>query len=120
MEANAEIAKGGGTVQLNSGTYIMDMGVPKAATGIGYVPYDDYLVKLHKGESVVTASAAEQLRRNNPNFWHETTNTRNDDVVFELERQTQSLVSAIKGDTDVLPMQNQGPRTYTICNATAT
>lgn len=120
MEANAEIAKGGGTVQLNSGTYIMDMGVPKAATGIGYVPYDDYLVKLHKGESVVTASAAEQLRRNNPNFWHETTNTRNDDVVFELERQTQSLVSAIKGDTDVLPMQNQGPRTYTIRNATAT
>lgn len=120
MEANAEIAKGGGTVQLNSGTYIMDMGVPKAATGIGYVPYDDYLVKLHKGESVVTASAAEQLRRNNPNFWHETTNTRNDDVVFELERQTQSLVSAIKGDTDVLPMQNQGPRTYTIRNATTT
>lgn len=120
MEANAEIARGGGTVQLNSGTYIMDMNVPKAATGISYVPYDDYLVKLHKGESVVTAQAAEQLRKNNPNFWHETTNTRNDDVVFELERQTQSIVSAIKGDTDVLPMQRQGPRTYTIRNASAT
>lgn len=115
LEAKAEIARGGGTIDLNSGTYALDMNVPKAATGIDYVPYDDYLVKLHKGESVVTAQAATQLRKSNPNFWNIPI-SNNDDVVSELEKQTQSIVDAIKGDTDILPMQQQMPKMYNIKN----
>lgn len=117
MQANREIARGGGTAELSSGTYALDMNVPKAATGIDYVPYDDYLVKLHKGESVVTASAAQKLRSVDPNFWT-TPNVRNDDVVFELQNTTRSIVSAINGEDKLQPMTQQGPKTYSIPNAT--
>lgn len=115
LEAKREVARGGGTIDLNSGTYALDMNVPKAATGMDYVPYDDYLVRLHKGEAVVTATAAQSLRRANPNFWNVPV-SRNDDVIFELEKQTQSIVGALKGDTDLLPMQQQGPKMYNIPN----
>ena len=117
MQANAEIARGGGTIELDSGTYALDMNVPKAATGIDFVPYDNYLVKLHRGESVVTANAAQKLRNIDPNFWH-TPNVRNDDVVFELQNTTNKIVSAINGDDKLKPMTKLGPKTYSIRNAT--
>lgn len=115
LEQKAEIARGGGLVTLNSGVVAMDMDVPRAASGIDYVPYDDYLVKLHKGESVVTAKAAASLRKEDPNFWF-TPRSNNDDVIHALERQTKSIVGAVKGDTELLPMQQQGPKTYNIRN----
>lgn len=117
MQAKSEIARGGGTIELSSGTYALDMNVPKAATGIDFVPYDNYLVKLHRGESVVTASAAQRLRDIDPNFWH-TPNVKNDDVVFELQNTTNKIVSAINGDDKLLPMTKLGPKTYSIRNAT--
>lgn len=117
MQANAEIARGGGTIELDSGTYALDMNVPKAATGIDFVPYDNYLVKLHRGESVVTANAAQKLRNIDPNFWH-TPNVRNDDVVFELQNTTNKIVSAINGDDKLKPMTRVGPKMYSIPNAT--
>ena len=36
--------------------------VPPAATGMNYVPYDDYLVRLHEGEMVLTKAQANSLR----------------------------------------------------------
>ena len=36
--------------------------IPDAATGMGYVPYDDYLVRLHEGEMVLTKAQANALR----------------------------------------------------------
>lgn len=116
MQAQSEIARGGGTIDMSFGTVAMDTNVPKAASGMAYVPYDDYLVKLHKGEAVVTANAAQSLRQRDPNFWN-TPNYDSSDVVFELKNQTQSIVNAIHGDDDpVLPMRQQGLTTYNIRN----
>ena len=42
----------------NSGT----ISIPGAATGMSYVPYDDYLVRLHEGEMVLTKAQANALR----------------------------------------------------------
>lgn len=36
--------------------------VPGANSGLDYVPYDDYLVRLHKGEKVLTAEEARAYR----------------------------------------------------------
>lgn len=36
--------------------------VPGAKSGLDYVPYDDYLVRLHKGEKVLTAKEARAYR----------------------------------------------------------
>lgn len=36
--------------------------VPEAKSGLDYVPYDDYLVRLHKGEKVLTAEEARAYR----------------------------------------------------------
>lgn len=36
--------------------------VPGAKSGLDYVPYDDYLVRLHKGEKVLTAEEARAYR----------------------------------------------------------
>ena len=36
--------------------------VPGAKSGLDYVPYDDYLVRLHKGEKVLTAEEARTYR----------------------------------------------------------
>lgn len=36
--------------------------VPGAKSGLDYVPYDDYLVRLHKGEKVLTAEEARSYR----------------------------------------------------------
>jgi phage-related protein len=36
--------------------------IPGAKSGLDYVPYDDYLVRLHKGETVLTAEEARAYR----------------------------------------------------------
>lgn len=36
--------------------------VPGAKSGLDYVPYDDYLIRLHKGEKVLTAEEARAYR----------------------------------------------------------
>lgn len=36
--------------------------IPGAKSGLDYVPYDDYLVRLHKGETVLTAKEARAYR----------------------------------------------------------
>ena len=36
--------------------------IPGAKSGLDYVPYDDYLVRLHKGEKVLTAKEARTYR----------------------------------------------------------
>ena len=40
--------------------------VPGAKSGLDYVPYDDYLVRLHKGEKVLTAEEARAYRAGKP------------------------------------------------------
>lgn len=50
--------KGGGG-HMNNGRGM----IPKShATGLNYVPYDNYLANLHKGEVVLTAKASEEYR----------------------------------------------------------
>lgn len=117
-EAKAQIYSGGGTISLASGVYGLDLNVPKAARGMAYVPYDDYLVKVHKGEAIVTANAANELRKRDPNFWSSpsTNSVADSEVIYALERQTNSIVNAVKGDTEVLPMTSQEPKQYTIRN----
>lgn len=43
-------------------TNIKGSNVPGAKSGLDYVPYDDYLVRLHKGEKVLTAEEARAYR----------------------------------------------------------
>jgi phage-related protein len=38
--------------------------IPKLATGLNYVPYDEYPALLHRGEAVLTAAEARQWRKN--------------------------------------------------------
>lgn len=124
-EAKAAVARGGATMSLKDGSIVAvdksAYGLPSAAVGMDYVPYDDYIVKLHKGEAVVTANAAKELRKSNFSFYNNPS-VDNNDVVNGLEKQTRSIVSAIKGNSsDDVPMikGQQGPKTYTINNSYA-
>lgn len=108
LESKRTLAEGGGIVHLKSGDYKI-ASTPGAATGMDYVPYDDYLVRLHKGESVVTADAANRLRRQDPNFWNSPLKTNEDyNIVGTLEKQTESIVGAIRNDQQFSPLTRQG------------
>nr|CAI9751266.1 hypothetical protein DGKKSRWO_DGKKSRWO_CDS_0006 [uncultured phage]CAI9752102.1 hypothetical protein CVNMHQAP_CVNMHQAP_CDS_0006 [uncultured phage] len=121
-EAALQTASGGGYLTLSDGgNYAIDTSyynIPGKAGGMDYVPYDNYLVRLHRGEAVVTANAAKELRKADPGFWHSPAGGvgQNDDVVYKLDEQTQSIVNAIHGDDDKQPMYVQGPKQYTIKN----
>lgn len=119
LEAKAEIAKGGGLAHLKSGDYKIDYtksNYPGFATGLDYVPYDDYIIRAHKGEAIVTAEAAEALRKRNPSFWNTPMN-EDDNIVGALKEQTESIVNAVNGDRQYQPMTRQGPKQYKIVNA---
>lgn len=124
IEAKREVARGGGVVELKSGTYAIDYkksSYAGFASGLDYVPYDDFVARLHKGESVVSASSAEKLRKQNPNFWNSSL-TMNEDsqIVNALNKQTDSIVNAVKGDKEYSPLTNiGGPKQYRITNSYA-
>lgn len=121
LEAKAEIAKGGGLAHLKSGDYKIDYtksNYPGFATGLDYVPYDDYIIRAHKGEAIVTAEAAEALRKRNPSFWNTPMNEDNN-IVGALKEQTESIVNAVNGDKQYQPMTRQGPKQYKIVNTYA-
>ena len=118
LEAKREIARGGGIVSLNSGNYAIDYvksSYAGFATGLDYVPYDDYVVRVHKGEAIVTADAARKLREKDPNFWN---TPMNDDynIIGALKEQTDSIVSAVNGEKKYSPLTKAGPQQYTIKN----
>ena len=105
-----------GTVFFGNGTVGTISGY---ADGLGYVPYDNFIARLHKGEAVVTASSANALRQQNPNFWNNSSViSNNTDVVNSLEQQTKSIVNAIHG-TDQFNILNTSMKqqtTYDIKN----
>ena len=119
MEGKAALARGGGLVHLSSGDYQIDYtksNYDGFARGLDYVPYDDYVFRAHKGEAVVSAKAAEKLRKRDPNFF----NDASDDgvsIVNALREQTESIVDAVNGEKKYSPLTQKGPRTYTIKNA---
>lgn len=118
LEAQSQLAKGGGIVHLQSGDYALDYSKSNYdgfARGLDYVPYDDYVVRAHKGEAIISAKAAEKLRKKDPNFF----NDASDDgvsIVNALREQTESIVDAVNGEKKYSPLTQKGPRTYTIKN----
>lgn len=118
LEAKREIARGGGIVSLNSGNYAIDYvksSYAGFATGLDYVPYDDYVVRVHKGEAIVTADAAKKLREKDPNFWNTPMND-DYDIIGALKEQTDSIVSAVNGEKKYSPLTKAGPQQYMIKN----
>lgn len=115
LDAKREIARGGGIVYSASGDAykIASYTNNGFAFGLDYVPYDGYVAKLHKGESIVTASASERLRQQDPNFWND---SYNNIVVNALEKQTDSIVDALNGDVKYSPLTKAGPTQYIIKN----
>ena len=63
-------------------------------SGLGYVPYDNYLANLHEGEAVLTASTANELR----GLVSEYRESRNSQINFEAIIQTQTETLAAKLD----------------------
>lgn len=115
LDAKREIAKGGGVAHLKSGDYAIDYTPSGYASGLDYVPFDEMIVKVHKGESIVTAEAAEKLRKANPNFWN-TPMSENSSIVDALREQTDSIVSAVSGDVRYTPLTKASPKQYVIKN----
>lgn len=121
LEAKAEIARGGGIAHLSSGDYEIDY-KPSTyagfASGLDYVPYDNFVARLHKGEAVVTKEAADSYRQQNPNFYNSPLMMNNDyDIVGTLNNQTESIVNALNKDNNLQPLSTNGTRSYKIINA---
>lgn len=107
-----------GIVHLNSGDYELDYQKSSYAgfsSGLDYVPYDDMVVRLHKGEAVISAGAADRLRKQNPNFWNNAVDNNNS-IVNALKEQTENLVDAFNGETKFSPLTKAGPKQYNITN----
>lgn len=107
-----------GIVHLKSGDYELDYQKSSYAgfsSGLDYVPYDDMVVRLHKGEAVVSASAADKLRKQNPNFWNNAIDDNNS-IINALKEQTENLVDAFNGETKFSPLTKAGPKQYKITN----
>lgn len=121
-ESEAAVARGGGTIQLNSGTseiaYTPGYIVGSHKEGLAYVPYDNYLANLHKGEAVVTADAAKSLRETDKDFWKSPNKQDNRDIVDSLEKQTDSLIEAITKDdkNSFMPLTTTTSKQYVIEN----
>lgn len=58
----AAISKSREFASLGAGGAPEGSSVPGHATGLAYVPYDNYLARLHQGESVLTRTEAAQWR----------------------------------------------------------
>lgn len=120
IEAKREIARGGGIVSTKSGDYKIDYTKSTHAgfaTGLDFVPYDDFIFRAHKGEAIVTAEAAAKLRQRDPNFWNTPMLNEDTNIVGALREQTESIVNAVSGDKQYAPLTKVGPQQYTIKNA---
>lgn len=58
----AAAGRGGRAARANSRVARGRPRVASHATGLNYVPYDNYLANLHKGETILTAKASEEYR----------------------------------------------------------
>lgn len=58
----ASAGRGGRGIRTNSRVARGRPRVASHATGLNYVPYDNYLANLHKGETILTAKASEEYR----------------------------------------------------------
>ena len=118
LEAKAYVAKGGGILHTDVGNYQLKSAefLPGYASGLDFVPQDNYIARLHQGEAIVTANAAKKLREENPNFWNDSYVKNSSDVISALEKQTNSIVSAVRGNPDYEPMLRVRPKMYTIAN----
>lgn len=119
METNRELMRGGGIVHTKSGDIAIDtasMAMGSFASGLDFVPFDNFPAVLHRGEAVVTAGAAQSLRNKNPNFWNTPMND-DFDVVGAINKQTESIVSAVNGEQKFQPLTSVGgPKQYKITN----
>lgn len=122
FDAEREIARGGGIAHLASGDYKIDYkksSYAGFASGLDYVPKDDFIARLHKGEAVLTADAADELRRKDPNFFNKAFKQDSEDnIVNALKEQTTSIVDAVRGDKEFSPLTQVGPKQYKISNPT--
>lgn len=114
LEIQKYTSNGQGVAHLSSGDYVIDYvpsSYPGFASGLDYVPYDGFIARLHRGESIVTASAANRLRSIDPNYWY-----TGDTIVSALREQTSNLVDAISGNIRYQPLTSSAPQTYVITN----
>lgn len=75
-----------------------DFSLPGAATGLDYIPYDDYAVRLHEGEAVLTKLEAENWRNGRSAAGAGeivTVNVNLDNVSIRDERDIETLAQQI-------------------------
>jgi len=61
----------GPTIDVWSGGDIRPIQIPRLAMGMPYVPFDGFVASLHRGEMVVPAAQAEQMRSGTQTIRHE-------------------------------------------------